>query len=397
MKPEQVRRNPAFTVLSEETAENQSTCPGNPIPSISRMGINLYFPPRVCEDYLGLLSREIHTKESLFSTKGPVASLWFRGYPLRQLSTDGITELVFRLCSRFNLKNNQGVDRGIHLGPEHCDRNTLALLKGLGFEVIRLTLDASIAGPDRSVGPVSRALEIIGEFSGLRLQCELCLGADTDPVYLDKVLALLVSAAAEEIELIPSLPAISTLGEQRLSQQTLDNGGLQLQQHGYLQFGENCFKRPCHGDIALRDNHRLCYGPWGFYNRDIVNWLGLGAAAEGISGGYLYHNMTDPDRYRHRVLNRLNPLASWSSTPLAEQDSYRLIQSLYCYHHIDSCKGYSNTTVKKLEARGWITRDQEQSKLTEAGTRNLGEVFQALISNLTDDQPRANDYTPPHQ
>ncbi|KJS09699.1 MAG: hypothetical protein VR73_01400 [Gammaproteobacteria bacterium BRH_c0] len=380
MQPEQRRRNPAFTLLPEEPAARHKAPASASLPAISRTGINIYFPARPCQDYLNLLVQEMLLKDKIFSSKGPVASLWLRGYPLRQLTTDAMTELVFRLCSHYNLQNNLGAERGIELGPEHCDRNILALLKGLGFEVIRLMPDATLASADRSTDAVRRAMDVANEFAGLRLQWAVQLGADTDQAYLDKLLSLLMSSATEEIELIPCPPALQSIDDALLCQKITARAAQQLIDQGFQRFGEHCFKLPPHPDLLLRDNRNLCYGPWGFYKRDIVNWLGLGLGAEGIWGDYLYHNSGNPDCYRHRILNHQDPVAGWSCAPLADQQSYRVMQELYCYHSLGLiADSIGETSRARLVARGWLVPDGAQLRLTTAGVENLASVFRSIL------------------
>lgn len=386
MNPEQLRRSPPFSLLGETLGEAHAQTPSRgDITAISRIAVNLYFPPRLCPDYLSLLGRDIALKAATLPTRGAVASLWLRGYPLRQLPTEALTELVFRVCSRFNLRHSQGVVRGIDLGPEHCLRENLALLRGLGFDVVRLVIDATIAAADRGLDQCQRALAAIAEFQPLRLRGTVLYGPDTSPLFTDRLMGALILSSAEDIELIHNLPPVRTASADNHCQRVFSQAADTLEGAGYLLFGDRTFKHPGHGDVALRNNHRLSYGPWGFYNNDIAHWLGFGIGADGITEGYLYHNTEDPARYRQLLDEDRSPIASWSRTPIVDSAPYRLIQALFCHHRADLPARLDPANHQRLLAEGWIIADAREVILTPAGARNLQSVLRLLCDDGVDD------------
>jgi hypothetical protein len=386
VNPEQLHRSPPFSLLGETLGGEHARIPSRgDITAISRVGINVYFPARHCPDYLSLLGRDIALKAATLPTRGAVASLWLRGYPLRQLPTEALTELVFRLCSRFNLRHSQGVVRGIDLGPEHCLREHLALVRGLGFDVVRLVIDATIATADRGLDQCQRALAAIDEFQPLRLRGTVLYGTDTNTLFADRLMGVLARSQAEEIELIQSIPPVRPASADCSLQRLFEGAAGSLEAAGYLLFGDRTFKHPRHGDVALRDNHHLSYGPWGFYNSDIANWLGLGIGADGISEGYLYHNTQDPARYRQLLDEECSPIASWSPTPIVDSAPYRLIQALFCHHRADLPARLDPASHQRLLAEGWIIADDREVILTPAGARNLQSVLRLLCDHGVDD------------
>lgn len=386
MNPEQLQRSPPFSLLGEAAGDGHDGPPSTGgVTAISRVGINIHFPPRPCPDYLALLGREIALQAATLPTRGAVASLWLRGYPLRQLPTEALTELVFRLCSRFNLGHSQGVVRGIDLGPEHCRRENLALLRGLGFDAVRLMLDATIAAADRSLDQCQRALAAIDEFQPLRLQGSIFYGSDTSPLFAERLVNTLTDARAEAFELIHNAPAVRDASADTGSRRLFEGLAHQLEAAGYLPFGDRHFKHPTHGDVALRDNQRLAYGPWGFYNGDITLWLGLGIGADGMADGYLYHNTPDPDRYRERLLRDLSPITSWSATAVADAPLYHFIQALFCHHRVAMPPHLNPANHRRLLNQGWITDDNTELVLTPEGARNLQSVLRLLKPEGVDD------------
>jgi len=386
VNPEQLTRTPPFSLLPEAGTLGHGPGVEEQLPDISRGGINLYSPAQHCPDYLALLCTEMTLRGPRFTTRGSVASLWFRGYPLRQLAAEDLTELVFRLSNRFNLHHNRGCDRGIHLGPEHCTRDNLALLKGLGFEVIRVILDATLAGPDSGITPFQRAIATVGEFAGMRLQATINYSTDTSEVYLSKALATLAAAQAEDIDLEACLPPV--IGSQHLNhcQRLFFHTEATLLEAGYELFGDRSFKIIGHPHRLLRENSRLAYGPWGFYHSDISQWLGLGLGAEGLLDGYFYRNTHNPADYQERLHARLATEISWSTIPISQQPLYHLIQQLFCYHQMPDTALISISTREVLIQKGWLIHDGGLLRLTPLGKHNLQHLMRLIIQGADNDQ-----------
>jgi len=376
VNPGLIHSEPPFSLLPEVMVEPRIEAqPGN-VHSISPVGVNVYFPARHFPDYPHLLAREITLKTAAIATRGAVSSLWFRGYPLRQLPAEALTELVFRLCGHFNLRQASGSSRGIDLGPEHCARDNLALLRGLGFDVVRLLVDATFAGPDHSTNQCQRALVTIGDFASFRLRSTLLYGEDTSGTFLARVLATLMLARAEEIELVQCLPRAASAEALAACRKLFAESARQLEEQGYQLFNDHCFKGPSHPDRVLLASRRLAYGPWGFYCSDITLWVGLGLSADGLVDGYLYRNTGNPEDYRQRLEHRRIPAISWSATPVGDQPLYQLIQELFCYHRAPAL---APAVQHRLLALGWVEQSAQQLTLTRDGIYNLHHLFLAII------------------
>lgn len=367
----------AFRVLPEAAVEPRIPAWSGTIPSICPVGVNVYFPPRRFPGYGQLLAQEIILKTAATLPCGTVSRLWFRGYPMRQLPAGALTELIFRLCGRFNLRHTAGTTRGIDLGPEHCGRDNLALLRGLGFNVIRLVIDATFAGPDHSIDQCQRAVTTISDFPMLRLCSTVLYGEHTSGAFLTRVLSTLVLARAEEIELVRCGPRLGSSATLATCRKLFAEGAHQLEAQGYQLFNDHCFKRLCHPDRLLLANHRLTYGPWGFYSSATTLWVGLGLNADSLIDDYFHRNTGDPADYRRHLEHRRLPVIRWSAAPVGDQPLYQLIQQLFCYHRAPAL---APTVQRQLLASGWIEQNGDQWILTREGIYNLHQLFQAIIS-----------------
>lgn len=380
MKPKPVLRDTAFDLLGDETAALRPAADSGAMASIAPTGINLLFPAADSLDYSRYLSREISLKHELHNPKGPIGSLWLRGFPFRHLTADTLTELIFRLCTRVNLEKTPESVRGIELTPEDCGREQLALIKGLGFGVVRLRLDARIAADDRSLDKVSAVLERIKDFRDISVQSEVLISSDTAPRYLNRLIEG-IKAHCEEIELVPDNGACEPEEDTNRMETLLLPAANNLMAHGFQMFGESCFKSPEHGDVILRHNKRLRYAPWGYYNLSVSQWLGLGVGAAGISSGFFYRNLGQLTPYLKRIDRQQSPVASWSCRPLDSQFLYRFLQESFCYRHL-FCEGYrlDPEFIAELRALGWLEDYAHPPSLTTLGALNLRHILRRIAT-----------------
>lgn len=345
---------------------------------INGAGLYIYCPLMFISSYLSLVTREMAVKKQYLSPRQPVHYLRIRGLPFRQFHAEELTELLFWLCSHFNVLDGVNVERSISLAPDQCSSSNLALLKGLGFNDIRICIDASIAGSDRSLDPVFRAINDIHNYRNNNLNSEIIFSADTSPVYMDALLKLLIGSGVAELEFSWNGDSPRLADDQRASHGLYRHIAQRLSQDGYQLIGNKCFKHESHRDLLLLKKNRLCYGPWGFYSRATPEWLGLGLGSAGIAAGYLYHNASDINTYEKLIKAGQSPVTGWSNKPISEEQAFRFIQSLYCFHRVD--KGYFANhpeLLKTFIAKRWIIDHGHSITLTPEGTLNL-----ANISNL---------------
>lgn len=345
--------------------------------AISGAGIYLYCPPVAVNNYLNLVTREMVLKREYLHRRQPVHYLRISGLPLRQFRTEELTELLFWLCTYFNVLDGSNAERRINLAPDQCSSANLALLKGLGFNNIRLCVDASIAGPDRSLDPVFRAINDIHNYRN-SLSGEIIISADTSAVYMDALLELLIESKAAELEFNWEGDKPELADSQQASHGLYRHIAGRMDQEAYQLIGNKCFKHRDHQDLLLLCNNRLRYGPWGFYSCATSQWLGLGIGSAGIAADYLYRNAPTASDYQRLIMAGKPPVTGWSNGPISKEQAFRFIQSLYCFHRVEKDFFASHQLLlDTFNARGWIREDGGYMTLTAEGTLNL-----ANISNL---------------
>ena len=340
------------------------------LPRVGRAGIGILFPSREIADFVSLITEEMSMKGDLLSPRQSVGYLRFRGSPLVQCSVEQITELLFRLCCRYKIQEAGVGERKIDLATGLCSSDHLALLKGLGFNHVRLLVDASTGRADMT--PVESAVKAIRTFDGYRISCEIRLGAGSSREFLRQLTGFLFDCGVSEIEFFsdgdpPRQFHLSPRMFRFLSETLLDAG--------YRLVGNRCFKRHDHPDLTLLRAGKLGYGPWGFHDIATVTWLGLGPGAEGMIAGYLYRNIADPDSYRANIGHHISPISDWSRLPLEQDRTFGFIQQIYCENRVG--KHYfrdRGELLDRLTGLGWLEETADHYKLTEDGTLHLTTI-----------------------
>lgn len=90
------------------------------------------------QTYLDHLACEIELQAGLFGNKRPVTQLQWGGGMASYLTPAEMTELMHRTASQFNLLDSPNREYTIEIDPLTADKEKLALLKGLGFNHIRI-------------------------------------------------------------------------------------------------------------------------------------------------------------------------------------------------------------------------------------------------------------------
>lgn len=83
--------------------------------------------------YLNYLIKEIQLQAQLVGSRRPVTQLHWGGGTPTFLTAAEMTELMYQLASHFTLLDSDEREYSIEIDPRTVDRDTLALLKGLGF------------------------------------------------------------------------------------------------------------------------------------------------------------------------------------------------------------------------------------------------------------------------
>ena len=342
---------------------SQKNCP---------IALNLHFPKNINPDYPHLLTREISIYAHKLGERKALKT-WLRGNPLKSLSAAEITEVAFLAATHFQMDEGDHSEYGFECTVSDITENNMALMKGLHFTTLRLSINVSLA-PKNS--EILSALDLIKQYKFNECHYRLIAkGVSWSNVYswLDY--------------LVQSHPAILEVmgvdkGENdavKLNQMT-DT----MSQHAYILIGDRFFVKNNHSLALLKQRGKLQYTPpWGASHPDIKDWVGLGVGAIGRVGDAFYQNLRSEMEYVADLSQgRLPICCSGQHSNINSQQQWELVEQLICLHKISmpthkSPRKPVNKTEEILEKackNGWMTKQGADFIMQSQGLNHLQEI-----------------------
>ncbi len=360
------------------------------INNIGRLGLNIYSPAEQVPSYENVLCREIARRENDYGAHQSVSSFWFSGHPLKQLSPEAITELCFRFSNHFSRGTAPKAVRGICATTSELDKPTLALLAGLQFNCIELTLDASIAGNDRSLDKLKALAEQTADYSQIKLKFRIRIGDHTHPDFLSRLLVHVTNTSSQQVELVCSGTSTRPRQEGLNSTRELLRRTLRFfKSHDWCSCGNNYFFSKEHVLSALREQRKLMFTPWGYQSWDTQTLLGLGVNAVSMIDGEYQRNCANPHTYNRCISeNTAIPITRYK-VGHQDTDLYQNLQNLLCYHLAPKPEQDTNWAFARLINKGWLTNQGTNLSLSEEGLVNLNPLCKSLYSRKTNNSYNA--------
>ncbi len=304
-------------------------------------------------DYLTHLAQEVRLLSGLVGSRRPVTQMHWGGGTPTYLNPAELTELMHLLASHFRLLDSNSREYAIEIDPRSIDRDTLALLKGLGFNRVSFGVQdfdpqvqqainrvqpfsqvASLCEAARSFGFRSMSLDLI---YGLPLQTTASMGHTIDQVIALRPDRIALYNYAHLPERFSSQRALDRLPRPDAMQklQLLGNASARLIDAGYRHIGMDHFVLPG-DDLALaQDEGRLQRNFQGYSACLAPDTLGLGVSAISSFGDCYAANHRDLDHYR-ASLERGEP-ATGRGLVMSADDQLRrhVILQIICQMQLD--------------------------------------------------------------
>ncbi len=369
---------------------------------VGRLGLNIYSPQKNVPSYENLLCKEMARRKSEYDTYQTVSSLWFSGYPLKQLTPEAITELCFRFSNHFSHGTAHNTVRGISTTTSELNTRTLALLSGLHFNCIELTVDASIAGNDRSLDKLKAVVALTRDYPQIKLKFRIRIGDHTHPLFLSRLLTHITEIPCRQVEIVCAGNLKDAAGgEQHFTQGLLRQTLRFFQALHWANCGNNFFYPPDHPVSALRYQKRLFFTPWGYQSWLDQSLLGLGVNSVSLISGEYQRNCANPETYQQCISeNTPLPITCYTLDTQAG-DLYEGRQALLCFHQIPNTARVNNDAITLLDDKGWLqTTSGSQAdslSLSEDGLLNLKQVCELLYPTRKNDSYNVNVYANPEQ
>ncbi len=360
---------------SDPTARSQLSSGPDSIGSID---INVNCPRQPIEHYERLLCQEAALTKPLLPRNRAIRSLWLRGSPLRQFSPETMTELIFRLNNHFPDDNANRTLRGIELSPSVFSDECLALLSGLGFNCIKLVIDATIASNDRSLSKLDNIFSHLADFNNLSMECQILFGGDSHPQFINRLLDYLSAkgSGCDRITLAhPDRLSPQSLDERETSAHLLSNTITEMSARRWLTLGNNQFVPENHILNAEQARGNLQLTPWGFQRRQTQFWLGLGVGGLGYFRNTYYRTATTIEQYTQSINDqRLAPKTLFRQPPKLIP-AFSLVQELICHHRVSIATARQFEETSSLIEAGWLNSNGDTHyDLTPKGIENLYSI-----------------------
>lgn len=304
-------------------------------------------------NYLQYLKREIAMQAQLVGGNRPVTQMHWGGGTPTYLDNAEITELMYALASHFHLLDRGHLEYTIEIDPRTAQPDTIALLKGLGFNRISLGIqdfDPLVQKAINRVQPfheVRALVECIRRHDFRSLSFDLIHGLPhQDRHTIEETLRKVVALQPDRIacysyahlpERFSSQRAIDRLDlprswEKLLLQQIISH---RLQEAGYLHIGLDHYVLPQDALALAQREGRLQRNFQGYSLHLADDILGLGVSAISQIGDFYAQNEHDLDGYYSALERSENPVARGRKVSQEDKLRRHIIMSLICELHLD--------------------------------------------------------------
>lgn len=355
--------------------------------------------------YLQYLKREISIQAKLLGGSRPVTQMhWSGGTPI-YLDHAEMTELMYVLASHFHLINHAQPEYTIEIDPRTAQSDTIALLKGLGFNRISLDIQDFDALVQKSIHRVQHfhdvkaLVECIRRYDFRSLSFDLIHGLPhQDRHSIEETLHKVLSLQPDRIAWYScaQLPgglggqhAINRLDMPRSREKILLHQIIshRLQEAGYQQIGLDYYVLPHDPLVIAQAEGRLQRNLLGYSLPLADDILGLGVSAISQIGDFYAQNALDLDSYYAALTRDETPIVRGVKVSREDKLRRHIIMSLICELQLDAsdCSrrfGIDFALVfhkelralRSMETDGLLQLSEDHIKITPRGRAFLGNI-----------------------
>ena len=369
-------------------------------------------------NYLRRLKDEIEMQSQLVGSNRPVTQMHWGGGTPNYLDNAEITELMHLLASHFRLLDKGYREYSIEVDPRAIDHDSIALLKGLGFNRISLGI--------QDFDPlVQKAINRIQPYQQIAALVECIRRNDFRSLSFDLIYGLphqdrhtIKESLRQVIALRPDRIACynyAHLPERFSSQRAIDRLSLPQPQEklllqciiserllaaGYCHIGMDHYVLP-EDELAVAQQEGRLQRNFQGYSLDMAeDLLGLGVSAISQLGDFYLQNARKLSDYYGLIDQGLLPLSR--GFKVSEDDKLRrfIIMSLICELRLDitECNRQFNIDfhtdfhrqiqqLRMMEADGLLHVEAEEIRVNERGRpflRNICMLFDAYLAPRPD-------------
>lgn len=366
-------------------------------------------------NYLNRLKVEIEMQSQLVGSNRPVTQMHWGGGTPNYLDHAEITELMHLLGSHFRLLDKKYREYSIEVDPRGLDNDTIALLRGLGFNRISLGIQDFDPLVQKAINRVQPYHKIQPLVANIRSHDFRSLGFDLiyglpyqDRYSVDETLRKVISLRPDRIacynyahlpERFSNQRAIDAQSlpqpeERLLLQYVISN---RLQDAGYVHIGMDHYVLPGDELAIAQQEGRLQRNFQGYSLQLADDLLGLGVSAISQLGDFYTQNERNLDTYYTLIDHGRLPVSR--GCKVTHEDKLRrfIIMSLICELKLDTAEcgrrfgvefdakfAAQMHALRAMEADGLLQLSAGEIQVSERGRpflRNICMLFDAYLDS----------------
>jgi len=375
----------------------------------------------VAGEYLKRLQTEIELQSKMVGNHRPITQMHWGGGTPTYLDNAEITELMHMLASNFRLLDKGYREYSIEIDPRTIDPETIALLKGVGFNRISLGIqdfDPLVQKATNRIQPYSMVAPLVERIRahGFRsLSFDLIYGLPhQDRITMTETLRKVIALRPDRI----ACYNYAHLPERFSSQRSIDRLTLPepeeklvlqllisqiLQDAGYLHIGMDHYVLPNDELARAQQEGRLQRNFQGYSLHMADDLLGLGVSAISQMGDFYLQNETGLEQYYQRLGKKELPIVRGFKSSRDDDIRRHIIMSLISDLKLDIAEcnrqfdiDFNSDFSEELDTLGAMEKDglldisASQIRVTQTGRpflRNICMPFDAYLGAHSGDRP----------
>jgi oxygen-independent coproporphyrinogen-3 oxidase len=363
--------------------------------------------------YLSRLYKEIAMQGELFDRGRTVTQLHWGGGTPTFISHDEMSELMRVTGEHFSLLSDDSGEYSIEIDPREAGADTIAHLRGLGFNRISLGVQDFDPEVQRAVNRMQSREETLAVIDAIRANGFHSLSLDLIYGLPHQSVASFAETVEQVIDLQPDRLSVFNYAhlperfkpQRRINEADLPSAaekldilrmtGEKLAQAGYVYIGMDHFARPDDSLAIAQQEGHLYRNFQGYSTQADCDLVAMGVTAIGSVADTYSQNTRDMDQYSAAIDAGKLPIVR--GIRLSEDDRIRraVITQLMCHYSLYFAavdlawrirsRDYFSTELQELEpmvADGLLTLDESGIKVLPAGRpliRNICMVFDAWL------------------
>lgn len=415
----------------QAVAAYRADCSNVPVDSVAPLSLYVHIP--FCRDicyycacnkvvtrkkgagatYLAHLEREITLRSEHIARQRPVTQMHWGGGTPTYLEDAELTQLMHALASHFHLTDREDREYSLEVDPRTVSPDSLALLRGLGFNRISMGIQDFDPLVQKAVNRVQRYDDIAGLVAATRslnfrsLSFDLIYGLPhQDETSIRQTLQQVITLQPDRIACYNYAHLPQRFSSQRsIDRLTLPSPQQKIELHqlisdtltdaGYSHIGMDHYVLPADDLAQARRDGRLQRNFQGYSLQLADDLLGLGVSAISQLGDYYLQNERQLEDYYTRVANDDMPIARGYRMTAEDKLRRSVIMTLACQLELDIDKVEAEFGVdffshfadcipalREMAADGLLELTARKVSITAAGRhfiRNICMVFDAYL------------------